>query len=153
MVILRRHPLAAVVVAVGSHFILDAIPHWHYPIPSLKRDLKNPSAGRFVFDRVFAGDILKTGLDCLLGFVAVFGLSLWHAPQAWPWAILGASLGVLPDLLQFIYYASKGRVFPNLHLFHKHIHTLTRLDDQPLLGIGARLGLALICGLTLVFLS
>ena len=43
------HPLAALVIGFASHFALDAIPHWDYPIKS--RSVNPKIAAPMVFDR------------------------------------------------------------------------------------------------------
>ena len=35
---LPSHPTTAFVLGFGSHFVLDAIPHWDYPIKSASVD-------------------------------------------------------------------------------------------------------------------
>ena len=49
------HPLAALVIGFASHFALDGIPHWDYPIKS--RSVNPKIAAPMVFDRHFCSTL------------------------------------------------------------------------------------------------
>ena len=55
------HPLAAVCLAFASHFLLDAFPHWDYPIWSTS--LKPSIASPMKYDRALFTDMLTIGTD------------------------------------------------------------------------------------------
>ena len=38
---LTPNPILGFVLGFGSHYVLDALPHWSYPIHSLEKDKKN----------------------------------------------------------------------------------------------------------------
>jgi hypothetical protein len=57
------HPVAAFMMGFASHFALDAIPHWDYPIKSRS---VNPRIGApMVFDNALLQDALSIGFDGL----------------------------------------------------------------------------------------
>jgi hypothetical protein len=67
--------IGAFVIGFGSHFVLDAIPHWDYPIKSQSVDLK--IGAPVVFDSALRRDALTIGSD------AVFGIMIarfWSVP-------------------------------------------------------------------------
>lgn len=132
--ILARDPWIGFATAIISHFLLDTVPHWHYPLPALKK-------ARETDGRVDARDTRKilavfatTGSDCLIGFgVAIAAAEVFGADPML--AAVGAAGGVLPDFLQFVYFLFPKTAIRHLQGFHKWIHTDIRLDDRHLLGI------------------
>jgi len=133
---LRLHPILALAAAFSSHFLLDAVPHWHYQVLSRSPDKSSPSGEKIAFGKDFIKDILRTGLDFGIGLGVAFAVSENFFPGYLWLAALGAFSGVLPDLLQVIYFR-----FPNfpplfyLQWFHKKIHSKKRLDGKPMKGI------------------
>src|SRR5215813_5502703 len=64
---LPSHPTAAFVLGFASHFVLDAIPHWDYPIRSAAVD---PKIGApMTCDRALLRDAIVIGSDGLLGIL------------------------------------------------------------------------------------
>ncbi|MBI2023536.1 hypothetical protein HYT01_03175 [Candidatus Giovannonibacteria bacterium] len=85
------HPVAGFAAGFISHFALDAIPHWHYPLGSLTQDKNDPMKKDMVWSRPFFYDLLKISLDGGLGaflsleifyFVFMF-LSYLFLPGCW----------------------------------------------------------------------
>lgn len=135
--LLARDPWIGFGTAIISHFLLDTVPHWHYPL----RALNAARNGEGKIDGRNAGKILLvfaiTGSDCLMGFGVALGAGI--AFGADPIVLLaGAVGGVLPDFLQFIYYLFPASLIRHLQSFHKWIHTPTRLDDLHLIGIASQ---------------
>ena len=80
---LPSHPATAFVLGFGSHFVLDAIPHWDYPISSAS---VNPKIGApLTFDRGLLRDLALIGSDGLLG---ILGALLLFASSEGLWSIL-----------------------------------------------------------------
>jgi hypothetical protein len=141
---LPSQPAMAFVLGFASHFALDAIPHWDYPIrsPSV-----NPDVGAsMIFDRALVLDAATIGFDGLFGLLAA--LLLFAASGSF-WAILlGACGAMLPDPLQFLHLRFPYEPLRTLQRFHRWMHTDRRIT--PVLGIGSQLGLvALIIGVTM----
>ena len=64
---LPSHPTTAFVLGFASHFVLDAIPHWDYPIRSAAVD---PKIGApMTCDRALLRDAVVIGSDGLLGIL------------------------------------------------------------------------------------
>jgi hypothetical protein len=140
---LPSHPAAAFVLGFASHFALDAIPHWDYPIRSTS---VNPNIGApMTFDRALLQDTVTIGSDGLLGFLAA--LFLFASAESL-WAILLGSFGaMLPDPLQFAHVRLPHEPLRTLQRFHRWMHTDKRLYG--VLGVGSQLVLiALIVGVT-----
>ena len=133
-IIFRRYPLLGLLAAFFSHFLLDSIPHWHYSIP-LKVDGKWRSE-RFAWDMAGRDTFARTGADAILGALISLALALRVAPEHWFLALLGAGLGVLPDLMQFLNYLTKMRLLVFFQNFHKLCHAKLRLDGHFLPGLG-----------------
>src|ERR1700757_1361340 len=97
--LLPSHPVLVSVAGFASHFAIDAIPHWDYPLRSI-------SLGRKADNRRLKIDFLLIRDLTLIGADACFGLAialLLFATASTVWVIaLGAVAGMLPDPLQFL---------------------------------------------------
>ncbi len=144
-VALRSHPVSAFLFGFLSHFVLDAMPHWDYHLESSRKHSSGDRLqGNFVMNRSFVFDLIKIGTDLLTGAVIVY-LFLYgdvlnisaFLVQGTFWGMVG---GVLPDVLQFVYYKTKREPLTTLQKFHLSVHTQKRLDGRyvigPLLQIG-----------------
>ncbi len=144
-IILRKHPVLAFLAAFSSHFILDAIPHWDYKLDSQVDNPRSPFGRKFVFDKRFLNDILKTGIDFGLGS----SLSLFIAGILFPDYLLitgmGSVAGALPDFLQLIYYLFPDSPLAYLQRFHFRIHAEKRLDGFPVIGIATQAVIVAVC--------
>jgi hypothetical protein len=114
----------AAVLGFCSHFALDAIPHWDYPIRS---GSLSPGRGLPIrFDRALLEDMLTIGADGLLGLAAaiiLFGFS---------WSVLLGALGaILPDPLQLVRDRIPHEPLLTLQRFHRWIHSGKRLTLLP----------------------
>jgi hypothetical protein len=144
---LPSHPTAAFVLGFGSHFVLDAIPHWDYPIRSAS---VNPEIGAPVtFDRALLTDVVVIGSDGLLG---ILGALLLFASSDGLWSILlGAFGAMLPDPLHTIHAHFPREPLRTLQRFHRWIHTDKEIKKDIILGVGSQIMLvAVIVGLTMV---
>jgi hypothetical protein len=130
---LPSHPAAAFVVGFASHFALDAIPHWDYPIKSRS---VNPRIGApMVFDGALLQDAVAIGCDGLFGILAAL---LLFASPASLWAILLGAIGaMLPDPLQFVHARFPHEPLRTLQRFHRWAHTEKRIKDVSL-GVGTQ---------------
>ena len=131
----KSNPVAAFIAACASHFALDAIPHWDYPVRSLDQSIKTGEPIRRI-DSALAGDIMRTGLDLVIGA----GLSFFFASPGSTSAVVTVGLGiiggVLPDFLQLVYHVLKTGPILKLQQFHHWIHASYRgLKKMPMIGI------------------
>src|SRR5215472_8085081 len=73
---LPSHPMAAFAPGFASHFVLDAIPHWDYPIRSAAVHPK--IGGPLTFDRALLRDAVVIGSDGLFGVLYQPAETLTH---------------------------------------------------------------------------
>ncbi len=133
--LLPAHPVLGISLAFCSHFLVDAIPHWDYPISSRS---VNPSFGeKMRMDRALFLDAARIGCDGLLGFT--LALLFFHSLGP-AWLITaGAAAAMLPDPLQFVYAHFKHEPLVSLQCFHLWMHTKKELKKQPALGVASQL--------------
>jgi hypothetical protein len=132
--LVSANPLIAFAAGFGSHFLLDAIPHFDYHIRSLKLNLDMPLESDIVIGKDFARDLAIMGADCLIGFAVAIFLS-WNQ-SSMPAVIAGALGGVVPDALQFAYYRFRKEPLISLQRFHNLI--AWHVWDNPVLGISTQ---------------
>lgn len=135
-------PAGALAAGFISHFLSDAIPHWHYPTHIFKQFKKRESrpAGTalFVLNREFFLDAASIGMDSFLGIFLPLAISYFFFPDFLVAALCAAVGGVLPDFLQIVYYAFPESPLRYLQRFHMQIHARARLDDVPVYGIAVQ---------------
>src|SRR3989344_6258590 len=130
------HPIIGFALAFASHFAIDAIPHWDYPLQSYEeRDKNNPMNNDIVLDKRFAKDLINIGLDILIGVLASFYLLMFIGEFSLPVLIAGAFGGILPDALQVIYMKFRHEPFVSLQQFHMWIQKDRRLKNEPFIGL------------------
>lgn len=135
-----KNTLTAFIFGFLSHFALDMIPHWHYPVRSHTRHPENHLAEDIILGRQFFFDLLKISADLLLGFGLVF-LLFEPAGQPINWVVLlGAAAGVAPDALQFVYFKLRKEPLTSLQRFHIWIHAEKHFNSRPVIGIAIELG-------------
>jgi hypothetical protein len=127
------HPLAALVIGFASHFALDAIPHWDYPIKS--RSVNPKIAAPLVLDQALLQDALTIGFDGVFGIMAA--VLLFGSPTNYLAILLGAIGAMLPDPLQFIHARLPHEPLRTLQRFHRWAHTDERIKDA-ILGISTQ---------------
>ena len=130
------HPVLWFCLGFASHFLIDAIPHWHDPLPSVTKEENNQlNDDVLAFDKNFPLDLLKMGADNLLGIVLALIFFQAQYPYIFSAAFIGAAAGVLPDALQFVYMKWRREPMISLQRFHLWIHAKRHLDDQPVRGV------------------
>ena len=116
------------------HFVLDAVPHWDYPISSPSVD---PKIGApLKFDRALLRDAVTIGSDAMLGVTAA--LFLFASPTMQWVILLGAVGAMLPDVLQFIHPRFPHEPFRSLQRFHRWVHTDRAIKEDLTRGIGSQ---------------
>jgi hypothetical protein len=124
-------PYLAALLGFVSHFVIDAIPHWDYPIRSASVKPNNQTALRF--DAALLYDLALIGGDALVGLAAA--LLLFGSSTTAVTVLLGAAAAILPDPLQFLHSRMPREPLNSLQRFHVWIHTDRRLTDQVTLGV------------------
>jgi hypothetical protein len=122
--LLPSHPFLVVAAGFASHFAIDAIPHWDYPLRSISVG-KGADNRRLKIDAALVRDLVFIGADAFAGLaVALFIFAT--ATTAWVIA-LGAIAGMLPDPLQFAHSICPREPLKSLQRFHRWIHSKRRL--------------------------
>ena len=140
-----NHPVTAFAVGFASHFILDAIPHWDYKILS---NYANPniamrandsglnSSSKIKLDKLFWFDILRIGLDVLIGIGILLAVGQPNDLRQLFILALGAFGAILPDFLQFVYMRFPHQPLVALQKFHISLmHAKSDLNSRPIIGI------------------
>jgi hypothetical protein len=146
-VLFKSNPFLAFFTGFASHFLLDAIPHWDYPLQIFERNEKGKEftpTTRSVVSALFI-----TGLDCLSGF-AIAAWATMHNPGLLLPALLGAVGGVLPDFLQFVYYIFPRSPLKYLQRFHMSVHTKKHLNNNQTFGISSQIAILIILAILTV---
>ncbi len=135
------HPVLGFGLAFASHFVLDMLPHWDYHLNSLKENEKDPMKNRMPINNKFFGDLMKIGIDLLLGIGTALFL-LFNNANILP-ILFGIGAGVLPDFLQFLYFRMQKEPLVTLQRFHMHIHTEKKMKNARALSVISQIILVL----------
>lgn len=134
-----EYPVLAFGLGFASHFVFDAIPHWHYRVRSIQKNKHDRMKNDMIIGKHFVGDVALIGFDALVGIgISLIAFSYFlHLPYLL--IIIGAVAGILPDPLQFVYWKFRHEPIKSLQRLHMRIHALSDLDNRPLLGVGSQL--------------
>ena len=138
--VMPAHPILAIAAAFASHFLLDAIPHWDYPIRS--NSVKPGIAAAMKYDGALFRDLLTIGADAILGIG--LALLLQGRPSNLGLVFCGGGAAILPDALQFAYMRFPHEPLVSLQRFHWWIHASRNLNGRPILGLSTQIGLVLV---------
>ena len=144
-----NNPVLGFAIGFGSHYLLDAIPHWAYPVAGLEKDKENSLNTKMVISKTSHKDLLKVCADGICGLIFSFLIlgGIFHHDLAM--ILMGALGGMLPDLLQFCYWMWKPKILKPLQMLHNWAHTSMRIDDKPVIGVLSQL--AIIAFVVLIF--
>jgi len=135
--LLPSHPVLAVAAGFASHFAIDAIPHWDYPVRSIATG-KTADNRKLKMSATLFRDLALIGFDACVGLVLAL---LLFATSTTAWVIaLGAIAGMLPDPLQFVHSVYPHEPLKSLQRFHSWIHSKKKLQWQ--LGVSSQAGFA-----------
>lgn len=127
-------PILGFFVALASHYLSDAIPHWDYRLYSLA-DKDSAENRKFNFSKVFLKDLARIALDFFAGLAIVLFLYWPTTTKELVEILLLAAGGTLPDFLQGVYYTRRAEFLLPLQRFHDFMHTKIKLGPYPLLGV------------------
>jgi hypothetical protein len=114
--------VSAFFLGFGSHFLLDALPHWDYNLSSRQENPVNRLNDKIEQNTAFFLDLVKLSFDFGIGAVLVFRFLTPVIGN--PWIVwFGVLGGVLPDFLQFIYFKLRWPILVRLQQFHYRVHT------------------------------
>lgn len=124
-----QNPWLVFILAIISHFILDAIPHREYDIKALRRKK---------IDKQFIIELFQVITDLVIG-VSTTIFFVWHSPSRNS-AILGMMAAVIPDGITFLYWRTKFPIFKTITDFHRFtIHPKNNKNTPLIWGLGGQL--------------
>ena len=148
--LMRGHPLLIFAVALVSHYLSDAIPHWDYPVHSLQHVSGHKSESEWNYtSAVFWKDLNHMALDAILGMGILFFFMRPELPRDWFLFSLIIIGSMLPDFLQGLYFTKKATFLKPLQHFHDKMHTKIKLGPYPAIGIPFQL-IILLCSLWII---
>jgi hypothetical protein len=145
--LLHPDPLLAAMASFASHFAIDAIPHWDYPLRSISVG-KGADNRRLTLNRAVMIDLTCIGVDACAGLA----LAIWlFATPASVWVVsLGAIAAMAPDPLQFVHSVHPREPLVSLQRLHDWIHSKRKLAWR--LGVSSQVAFAAaVCALTRAF--
>jgi hypothetical protein len=131
------HPLLAAVAGFASHFAIDAIPHWDYPLRPISIG-KGADNRRLRLSRTVLTDLAVIAVDACAGLA----LASWlFATPASGWVVaLGAIGATLPDPSQFAHSLFPREPLNTLQRFHAWVHARRKLAWK--LGVSSQVAFA-----------
>jgi hypothetical protein len=141
--LIPSHPVAAFAVGFASHFAIDAIPHWDYPLASVS--IEPGAQGNVRPSWALLRDLALIIFDAGAGLAVAIGL--FATPSAVVAIMAGAIGGMLPDPLQIAYSLYPHGPLASLQRFHRWAHTKRQLHWP--IGLGSQLAfVAVVVGTT-----
>ena len=135
------HPALTFAVALASHYLSDAIPHWDYKLESIHKTEDVDARAWSHNPRMLLRDIARFSADGLLGAGIVLLVTWPVTPREWLWAGSAIVGGSLPDFLQGLYMA-RARFLKIHQRAHDFMHSDIRLGPYPAIGIPFQLAIA-----------
>ncbi len=123
--LIPAHPVLVVAAGLASHFAIDAIPHWDYPLRSIAVGTAADNR-RLKINAALVGDLALIGCDACLGLA--LAVSLFANSTTAFVVALGAIAGMLPDPLQFVQSVLRREPLNSLQRFHSLIHSKRKLQ-------------------------
>lgn len=117
-----NQPLVGFTVGFLSHFVLDAVPHWDYYLASFKEDGDNPLNDDVILNGDFLKDILKIGLDGIIGLSLSYLVFVLYFKISIVAVLCGAIGAMMPDALQFVYMKWRHEPLKSLQRLHRLVH-------------------------------
>ena len=131
--LLPRDPVLVFAAGVGSHFVIDAIPHWDYPLRGIT--VGRSQTGALKLNSALLRDVSLIALDACAGLALAILLFAQSAPI---WVIvLAAIAAMLPDPLQVLHRLYPHEPLRTLQRFHEWMHTDKKLGWR--IGVGSQL--------------
>jgi hypothetical protein len=119
------HPVLVVAAGFTSHFAIDAIPHWDYPLQAIS--VRRAAGSRAVnLDRRLWVDLTLIALDACAGLAIANWL--FATPATSGAILLGAVAAMVPDPLQVVHALYPREPLKSLQRFHQWIHAKRKLS-------------------------
>ncbi len=147
--VFSTNPVQAFFVGMITHYILDSVAHWDYPLAAFSWNKEKPTETKISFTAALYTDIAKVLTDVALGFALVtFATSGFSVHNFWLLAA-GAVGGVMPDFIQFLYGVWKNGVLRWLQKFHHSMHSKKDFNNRPIVGVPLQVVVMMLAGLVL----
>jgi hypothetical protein len=131
--LLPRNPALVFAAGVASHFVIDAIPHWDYPLRGIS--VGRSKVGAIRLNGALFRDVCLIGLDAFAGLALAILLFAQVTPI---WIIMIAAFGaMLPDPLQVVHRLYPHEPLRTLQRFHEWMHTNRSLGWR--IGVGSQI--------------
>ncbi len=144
--IFSSHPAEAFVIGWATHYILDSVRHWDYPLQAFAGNLLSPTETKISFNKFLIIDFAKILLDFCLGFFLIYVLMGLTLKGNLLVLIAGGIGGTVPDFLQGLYAVFKIKPLEWLQRFHHVMHSKTSFDGHPAIGVPLQICVMLIAG-------
>jgi hypothetical protein len=118
------HPVFVAVAAFASHFAIDAIPHWDYPLRAIRLKPGANNRRRPADQKLFL-DLALIGFDACAGLL--IAIWLFATPATIGVIVLGGLAGMTPDPLRVVHSVFPKQPLTTLQRFHRWAHTKRRL--------------------------
>jgi hypothetical protein len=119
------HPVLVVAAGFASHFAIDAIPHWDYPLQAISVRPAGESRALNLDNRLW-GDLSLIALDACAG--VALAIWLFATPATIGAILLGAVAAMVPDPLQVAHALYPREPLKSLQRFHQWIHAKRKLS-------------------------
>lgn len=134
--LMPSQPIAAFAAGFASHFVIDAIPHWDYPLRSISVAPRAQNDKRLT--PALLRDVTVIGFDALAGLA--LAIAIFATPATLVAILAGAVGAMLPDPLRFVHARYPYEPLASLQRFHRRIHTKRRLGWQ--IGVSSQIAFA-----------
>jgi hypothetical protein len=119
------HPVLVAAAAFASHFAIDAIPHWGYPLHAIS--VRPAAESRALnLDRRLWVDLTLIALDAGAGLA--IAIWLFAIPTTIGAILLGALAAMVPDPLRVVHALYPREPLKSLQRFHQWIHAKRKLS-------------------------
>ena len=119
------HPVLVAIAGFASHFVIDAIPHWDYPLQAISTKRGADNRCQLIIDRHLLFDATLISLDTCAGLA--MAAWLFATPATIGAIVLGAIAGMAPDPLRFAQKLYPREPLNSLQRFHRWVHAKQRL--------------------------
>src|SRR5258708_9663161 len=117
------HPIVAVAAGFASHFAIDSIPQWDYPLRSIM--VAPGRRNQLKLGRLLLQDVGLIGFDACAGLALAIGL--FSTAATFAVIVLGALAAMLPDPLQFVHSLHPHEPLGTPQRVHRWLTTKRRL--------------------------
>jgi len=133
------HPILLALAGFASHYAIDAIPHWDYPLRSIAVG-RHANNRRLKIDGPLVRDLSLIGADACFGMA--LSLLIFATAGTVRIITLGAVAGMVPDFLQFAYSIYPREPLKSLQRFHGWMHSKRKLGWR--IGVASQAAFAII---------